>query len=209
MRRIKNIIFDLGGVILNIDYQETINAFKKLGFSRFDEMYSSLKVNHTFDDLETGKISEQAFYEYMHRQAPHPLTTEQLTEAWNAMLLSFRKESLDFLDNLKSDYRIFLLSNTNSIHKRAIDNMFKDQTGLESLDHFFEKAYYSHLSGMRKPGTEIFEYVLQDAGINAEETLFIDDLQPNITTARSLGLVAHLLLPDERIEALEYGERDW
>ncbi|MBS1734628.1 MAG: HAD family phosphatase [Bacteroidetes bacterium] len=209
MGRIKNIIFDLGGVILNIDYQETINAFKKLGFSRFDEMYSALKVNNTFDDLETGKISEQAFYEYMHREAPHLLTTEQLTEAWNAMLLSFRKESLDFLDNLKNDYRIFLLSNTNSIHKRAIDDIFKAQTGLESLDQLFEKAYYSHLSGMRKPGSEIFEYVLQDAGISAEETLFIDDLEPNITTARSLGLHVHQLLPDARIENLEYGERKW
>lgn len=204
MEVIKNIIFDLGGVLLNIDYQKTINAFKKLGFARFDEMYSALKLNNTFDDLETGNISEESFYEYMHQEAPQPMRTEQLTEAWNAMLLSFRKESLDFLQDLRKRYRVFLLSNTNVIHKRAIDNLFKSQTGQESLDSFFEKAYYSHIAGMRKPGEKIFEYVLKDAGINAGETLFIDDLKPNITTAKALGLQVHLLLPTEKIEELEY-----
>jgi len=207
MSEIKNVIFDLGGVLLNIDYNKTTDAFKELGFTDFESMYSMLKGNNIFDNLETGHISENDFYGYMLDAAKGSVTKDQVEEAWNAMLLDFRAESLGFLDELNKKYRVFLLSNTNIIHKRAFDNILGSQTGLSSLDEYFDKAYYSQQVGLRKPHAAIFEFVLKDAGILAGETFYIDDLYPNIETASSLGFRTHLLKPGERIEDLDYAKQ--
>ncbi|MEP7165189.1 MAG: HAD family phosphatase [Ferruginibacter sp.] len=205
MSGIKNIIFDLGGVLLNIDYSKTKNAFLDLGYTDFEKMYSLSKANNFFDDLETGHISEAGFYEYMVGAGEGKITKDEIRDAWNAMLLDFRGESLAFLKELmQHNKKIFLLSNTNSIHKIAFDESLKTQTGHDSLDSFFTKAYYSCQLGMRKPNEDIFRFVLQDAGIKPSETLFIDDLYGNIETANKLGIQTHLLVPGERIEALDY-----
>ncbi len=204
MSAIKNIIFDLGGVLLNIDYQKTTTAFKQLGYTDFENMYSMLKGNNVFDNLETGHITEEAFYRYMTGAASVTVTNSQVQSAWNAMILDFRTESLGYLKILRDKYRVFLLSNTNSIHKKAFDLILSEQTGVAGLEHYFEKAYFSQQVGLRKPSAGIFEFVLQDAGISAAESLFIDDLPPNIETATNLGFKTHLLLPGERIENLTY-----
>ena len=204
MSTIKNIIFDLGGVLMNIDYTKTTNAFKELGYADFDNMYTMLKANNVFDGLETGHITETDFYGYMLTAADGRITKDQVTEAWNAMILDFRTESLGFLKQLGKTHKLFLLSNTNIIHKKAFDRIFTEQTGFPSLDDFFTKAYYSHHVNRRKPNADIFEFVLKDAAITATETLYIDDLDPNIKTAGSLGFKTHLLLSGERIEELEY-----
>lgn len=204
MSAIKNIIFDLGGVLLNIDYQKTTTAFKQLGYTDFENMYSMLKGNNVFDNLETGHITEEAFYRYMTGAASVTVTNSQVQSAWNAMILDFRTESLGYLKILRDKYRVFLLSNTNSIHKKAFDLILSEQTGIAGLEHYFEKAYFSQQVGLRKPSAGIFEFVLQDAGISAAESLFIDDLPPNIETATNLGFKTHLLLPGERIENLTY-----
>ena len=189
---------------MNIDPGKTTDAFKELGFTDFEKMYTMLKANNVFDGLETGHISETDFYNYMLEAVNGRVTIDQVTGAWNAMLLDFRTESLGFLKKLGESHRLFLLSNTNNIHKQAFDAILMDQTGISSLDKFFDKAYYSQHVGFRKPGTEIFEFVLKDAGILAPETLYIDDLYPNIETASGLGFNTHLLLPGERIEELDY-----
>lgn len=204
MSAIKNIIFDLGGVLLNIDYQKTTTAFKQLGYTDFENMYSMLKGNNVFDNLETGHITEEAFYRYMTGAASVTVTNSQVQSAWNAMILDFRTESLGYLKILRDKYRVFLLSNTNSIHKKAFDLILSEQTGIAGLEHYFEKAYFSQQVGLRKPSAGIFEFVLQDAGISAAESLFIDDLPPNIEIATNLGFKTHLLLPGERIENLTY-----
>lgn len=204
MSEIKNVVFDLGGVLMNLDYDKTIQAFKDLGYTDFEKMYTQFKANNVFDNLETGHIAEPAFYDYMFEAGSGNISKEQVTAAWNAMLLDFREPSVDFLRELNQTHRLFLLSNTNAIHKAAFDRNFNAQTGLASLDLFFSKAYYSHLVGMRKPNEDIFRFVLEDAGIVATETLFVDDLYANITTAHAVGFKTHQLLPGERIEDLKY-----
>ena len=206
MSTIKNVIFDLGGVLLNIDYNRTTNAFKQLGYTDFENMYSMLKGNNVFDNLETGHITEEEFYQYMTNAAAGTVSNQQVQDAWNAMLLDFRSESLKHLQLLREKQKIFLLSNTNIIHKKAFDQLFMQQTGVPSLDEYFDKAYYSQKVGLRKPNADIFEFVLKDAGITARESFYIDDLPPNIETARKLGFKTHLLLPGEKIEHLRY---DW
>ena len=203
MSNIKNIIFDLGGVLLNIDYNKTKTAFQDLGYADFEKMYSLSKANNFFDNLETGHISEPAFYEYMIAASEGKISKEAIRDAWNAMLLDFREESMVFLKQLIRHKNIFLLSNTNIIHQQAFEQSLKIQTGAASLDSFFTKAYYSCHVGMRKPNEDIFRFVLQDAGIIAEETLFIDDLYGNVETANKLGIKTHLLVPGEVIESLD------
>lgn len=204
MAVLKNIIFDLGGVLINIDYKKTEQAFTDLGVTNFREMYAQYAADELFESLETGHTSEERFYEFMTQKGNKLLEPVQVQKAWNAMLLDFRVESLQFLESLKEKYALYLLSNTNAIHKSAFDKIFTDQTGLPTMDTFFKKAYYSHMIGFRKPNENIYEYVLKDAGINARETLFIDDSVNNLEAAARLGIRTHLLLPEERIEGLDY-----
>lgn len=202
MLPIKNIIFDLGGVLLNIDYNRTSAAFKKLGVHGFDNLYSQSNANHLFEALETGSIGEAAFYETIAQYCIPETTKVQMEEAWNKILIDFRVSCLDFLKKLSEKYNIYLLSNTNSIHLTAFNKILADQAGQHSLDAYFIKSYYSHLIKMRKPYPSTYQWVLQDAGLIAEETLFIDDSINNIKGANEAGLQTHLLLPTEKIQDL-------
>jgi len=201
-KNIKNIIFDLGGVLLNVDYHKTSEAFQQLGVSNFDNLFSQFKSNELFEKLETGNISDNSFYQEIKKHCAPATSTVQIENAWNAMLLDFRKESIQFLSSIKSQYNIYLLSNTNSIHLEAFKKIFTNETGLDSIDIFFKKSYYSHLIQKRKPHKETYQFVLQDGNMIAEETLFIDDSMNNIDSAKELGIITHLLLPTERIENL-------
>lgn len=197
---LKNIIFDLGGVLTNLDYQLTINAFKRLGFGDFDKMYTQFTANPLFADFERGNISTDSFYAEIKRLGPATISNQQIDDAWNAMLLDYRKDTPAFLESLRPKYKLYLLSNTNDIHYRAFKNIFTDAIGIPSIDVFFDKAYYSHFIHRRKPDVETFEWVMSDAAILPSETLFIDDSYNNIEGAKSIGLQTHLLLPNERIQ---------
>jgi glucose-1-phosphatase len=204
MAALKNIIFDLGGVLLNIDYNKTKLSFEELGFNDFDHMYSQYSADMLFSQLETGKISNEHFCDYLVKKAGGKINADQICTAWNAMLLDFRKDSLGFLEQLSKTYRLYLLSNTNAIHLQAFGEIFTRETGKASLNDYFTKAYYSNEIGLRKPNEDVFEFVLKDAGITAAESLFIDDSYNNIETAQKLGFKTHLLLSGETIEELHY-----
>lgn len=199
---LKNIIFDFGGVLLNIDYNLTINAFEEAGIPGFRENFSQYAADPFFADLERGKSSEEEFYNRMLDQAK--INPDVAKKAWNAMLLDFRVESVRFLETLKDQYDLFLLSNTNIIHKTAFDEAFRQQTDYPSIDSLFKKAWYSHEIGMRKPDKEIFEYILKDADLVPGETLFIDDSWPNLPPAEEAGIKTFLLKPGMRIEDIDY-----
>lgn len=205
MATIKNIIFDLGGVLINIDYNKTAGAFRNLGVNNFEDMYTQFTADALFEHLETGHTSEADFYASMNGKGSGPLTPWQVKDAWNAMLLDFRVESFRFLEQLKDKYDLYLLSNTNIIHKTAFDAVFTAQTGAPSINSYFKKAWYSHEVGLRKPNADMYAYVLKDAGLAANETLFIDDSVNNIVAAARLGIKTHLLLPGETIEAVVPG----
>lgn len=204
MKAIKNIIFDLGGVLLDIDTGKTNEAFEKLGIADFKNNYSLQKADTLFDELEKGKVSEMEFYTGIRKISGLPIADVDIRDAWNALILDFRTESLQYLEELKHRYDLYLLSNTNSIHYTAFHQHFRSQTGRENFDDHFTKAYYSHHIGLRKPEKEIYLFTLQDAGIVAAETLFIDDLLKNIDTAAMLGINTHHLQAGERIENIRF-----
>lgn len=196
MEGIKNIIFDLGGVLLNIDFSLTEKAFIDLGVDRFSEMFTQHHSNDLFIQLETGAISPEEFYHAFREGTNTDLSDEDIKNAWNALLLDFRLPTLAWLETNKTKYRIFLFSNTNQIHHDAFIDTYKKMTGGGDFDAFFEKAYYSQHLGMRKPNPEPFEHILREQGLLANETLFIDDTIKNIETAQFLGLkTVHLQWP--------------
>jgi glucose-1-phosphatase len=202
MAAIKNIIFDLGAVLLNIDFNKATAAFEQLGASRFEELYSQNNADKLFEELETGKISEAIFYQKMQHYCRPGTTYQQIEAAWNEILLDFRLPSLAHMEVLKERYSLFLLSNTNSIHKKSFDKTLQQVTGKNSLDAYFTKSYYSHIMQRRKPYVATYKFVLQDGQIDTMETLFIDDSVANIEGAREAGLHTHLLLSEERVEWL-------
>ena len=202
MAQTKNIIFDLGGVLLDINFQKSIDAFKNLGIENFAEMFSQFKADELFEKLETGELNETDFYSAIKKRTKLAITDTEIDNAWNALILHFRTGSLAFLEKLSQNYKLYLLSNTNSIHLRFFKTLFTKETGKPLLDAYFIKAWYSNEIGLRKPGTKIFEFVLQQENLKATETLFIDDTLSNIETAQKMGFRTHHLLPTERIELL-------
>jgi len=194
---IKNIIFDLGGVILNIDYNLTAQAFKNLGVSNFDELYSKAQQSELFDLMETGMVSNQEFRNGIRDIINLQLSDEEIDNAWNAMLLDLPFKRIELLKKLKAEgYRLFLLSNTNQIHYDAYTENLKNEHGVEGLEEFFEKTYFSHKIHKRKPLKEIFQFVLDDAELKAEETIFIDDSLQHVLGAKEAGINAFHLEGD-------------
>ena len=189
---VKNIIFDLGGVLINLNYQLTRKAFEDLGVEDFDAFYTQHKANPLFENLEVGAIEPEAFYEALREATGLTLSNDQLETAWNAMLLDFPIERLLWLDQIKNKYNIYLFSNTNAIHYKAFTSIYAQTAPLIGLNtdfnHFFKTAYYSHTLGQRKPELAAFEAVIQDAKLDPAQTLFIDDTISNIEGAQKAGL---------------------
>jgi len=195
MPAIKNIIFDLGGVIMNIDFKKTENAFADLGFTDFKQYMTQFHITPFFEEYETGKIDDTAFVKGIQQIAGKPITEQEIITAWNALLLDFPLERIALLERLKKRYRIFLLSNTNSLHYRAFQQTLHALTG-KTLEDIFEKTYFSHTSHLRKPDAAIYQMVLDESNLNAGETLFIDDTASNFSGAEEVGIqVLHLKPP--------------
>jgi putative hydrolase of the HAD superfamily len=187
MKEIKNIIFDLGGVLLPIDYDATPRAFWELGVPDFQTFYAQNRQNELFDAYETGKISEDDFFSEL-RSFVGTYSNAELLKCWNAMLGELPDAIPKLLQNCRNHYSIYLLSNTNHSHIEAFQLSLKGKFTETTFNDFFEKAYYSYRIGLRKPDTEVFDYVIQDAGLLPDETLFIEDTLKNVEGARQAGI---------------------
>lgn len=199
MKKIDNIIFDLGNVILDIDYQRTIKAFEKIGIENASILYSKSSQIKIFDQLETGKITKEDFILEIQKFIPKASKSE-IINAWNAIIKDLPESRIDILKNLKDKFSIFLLSNTNSIH---IDYIVK-KIGEGKYDEFynlFDKVYYSHEVKLRKPDPNIFKLVINENNLKIKNTLFIDDSIQHINSAKKLGLQTYHL--NNSIESLE------
>jgi glucose-1-phosphatase len=193
---VKHIIFDLGGVILNIDYQRTQDAFKAIGLDEHSTFYSKDAQNELFDLLETGKIDTSAFITAVQSHLRKPVNPELIIDAWNAIILDFPLRRLQLLQQLQLHYDTFLLSNTNEIHEKAFNAELQRTCGYPNLGVFFNRVYLSHRVGLRKPNPEIFQLVLQENHLNPQATLFIDDSIQHIESAKKLGIqTIHLCDP--------------
>ena len=190
---IKNIIFDFGGVILNIDYKLTENAFSKLGLKDFDKIYSQATQKELFNVFEKGLISPDEFRTQIRKFIDADVSDVQIDTAWNSMLLDLPEERVVLIDKLKSKYKLFLLSNTNEIHYTNFSAYMKNKFRRDLFSDVFDKTYVSHKVHMRKPDAEIFELALNENNLKREETIFIDDSIQHIEGARKVGLNAIFL----------------
>lgn len=187
MLKIKNIVFDLGGVIMNLDVSKTIKEFESIGITNIVNNTGHHYKDAIFYDLETGKVTEFEFIEKLKSLSSLNPSTNEIRKAWNAMIFDIPRSRIDILLHLKKDYKIYLLSNTNSIHQKKFLTEVYDESNL-SFNELFVKAYYSHEIGLRKPHEEVFEFVIKDSNLDPTETLFIDDSIQNINAAKNLDI---------------------
>mgnify|MGYP001170900595 CR=1 FL=1 len=201
LKGIKNIIFDLGGVLLNLDFDLTQQAFVELGIADFKGYYNKAKQIGLFDDFEIGRISEAEFCDGIRTLSGLDESNEVLIKAWNAMLLNFPVIRKELLLKLKNEFSLVLLSNTNEAHIRAFTETIKIDIDETSLSPLFNEVYYSNEIGFRKPNVNAFEFVLAQNNFKAEETLFIDDSIQHLEGAKLLGIKT-LHITDKTAEEL-------
>ncbi len=185
----KNILFDLGGVILDINIQATLKRFYELGFPADLMQYPHAMTTDLFYKYETGKTDSKQFRNEIRDKTGIEFSDETFDEAWNAMLVRIPEERTKLLKVLSKRYNIYLLSNTSELHVKVFEKMYLDTAG-ETMQQVFKKLYYSHEIGSYKPDPEAWEHVINDAGIKAEETLFLDDNIHNIKASQELGFQA-------------------
>ncbi|HXC06551.1 MAG TPA: HAD family phosphatase, partial [Bacteroidia bacterium] len=195
-------IFDLGGVLFDIEYNLTAHAFRKLGINDFDRIYSQARQDGIFDDFETGHSSPSEFRTRLRQWLKPDITDEAIDSAWNAMLLGMKPDKLELLQSLQGKYKLFLLSNTNEIHLPAVFRMMQQSFGFPDLGGFMNKQYFSCRLGMRKPNAEIFNLVLQEQQLDPYTTLFIDDSIQHIEGAARLGIQTHHLVMGESLQGM-------
>lgn len=199
MKKIKNIIFDLGNVLFPISGQATFDLFTQNGVKNILDKYKILIDSGLFDNFELGTISQNEFRKGLNNIFEVNLSDEVFDNCWNAMIASYPEKNNPFLENLKTEgYNLYILSNTNKTHVEYLEPMAKWREGL------FTKIYYSNEIHLRKPDRECFEFVINDAGIIADETVFIDDRAENIEGAQLCGIHAiHLLKQNELYQTLQ------
>jgi len=201
MTNIQNIIFDLGNVLLDLDYPLAEKRFKSLFGDDWNFRDGIAEANELFDAYQRGKIDEPTFFAALRADAPREVTAGQLLEAWNSVLGELPMRRLELLDAYRQRYRLYLLSNTNFTHMRRFDQLLQESHGI-TLDDFrkrFHGVYLSYELGMRKPDKAIYEYLLKDTGVRPEASLFIDDLEENITAAESVGIRGYRHDPRQEI----------
>ncbi len=196
---IKNIIFDFGGVVLDIDPQLTVNEFIKLGFTNFAKLMSPEFTEEIIGKFERGILTPELFRTKLKTFLEIDVTDQELDDAWNSLLYDIPSERIEIIEKVKKNYSIFLLSNSNEIHYDLYIRDLQLRFGYREFDELFDKAYFSFDLHLIKPNPEIYEFVLNQHGLIPEETLFIDDNSSNISAARKVGLLTYQLDKPERV----------
>lgn len=199
---IRNIIFDFGGVVLDIDPTQTLKELKKLGFENVGLLEHPDFKEGIMNKFERGILTPETFREKVRDFLGIDATDQEIDEAWNALLFDIPKERIAVIEQAKKQYNIFLLSNSNEIHYEVYVRDLQLRFGYREFDQLFDKAYFSFDLHLSKPNPEIFEFVLNQHKLKPEETLFIDDTLEHIEAARKLGLQTYHLQNPVRIRDL-------
>jgi epoxide hydrolase-like predicted phosphatase len=203
VKSIKNIIFDLGDVILNIDIPKTIDAFSELSGLPDVKLQELFEKNELFRKFETGNLDEDGFRNLIRGVLEmQELEDAVIDKAWNTLLLDIPSARIELLKTLAKRYNLYLLSNTSSIHIREVNRILQTTHQIENLDQLFKKVYLSYELGVMKPDASIYLKVLEDAGIEADDTLFLDDNPANVAAANQLGI--HIIHVQKPVTILEY-----
>lgn len=186
---ISNLIFDFGGVLIDIDYEDVRKAFQAIGLKDVRAFYQHENHSKLVEDFEQGFISPDRFRDSIISDINKDISHSSFDSAWNAIIKHVPSMRVKLLQNLNKHYNLYLLSNTNIIHYNKYVKEFKQEHGID-LRSLFRKSYFSHEVKLRKPNPEIFEYVIEDAGLEKSHTLFIDDSEENVEASRHVGIPA-------------------
>ncbi len=198
MRPFKNLIFDIGNVIVDIDYSIPMKEFQKLSDADFSRIVSYSKQQPIFHQFEKGQISVPDFHKELKQFLRPGVTDEEIQRAWNSILIHYPKEKFELLHRLKSSYKIYALSNINETHVEAINTAVREKFGAKAFSDYFDVAYYSNEIGCRKPEAEIYDLITQKENLIPDETFFVDDMPENVEAAKKVGWRAfHLEHPDK------------
>ena len=196
IRKIKNLIFDFGGVLVQLDKSRCLDAFARLGFTNVGSMLDAYCQQGLLGRLEEGTIAPEEFCEQMRAMVGNDVADEEIWQAWTLFLVGIPTWKLEALITLRTHYPMYLLSNTNQVHwQHAVEDFFPHKG--YGVEDYFDKIFLSYELHQLKPGEEIFRTVMAETGVCPEETLFIDDAEANCATARSLGFCTYQPLPDE------------
>lgn len=199
MTTIKNIIFDLGGVLYDIRYQNVPEAFARLGFNDFDTHFTQAAQSGGIDLFEEGKMSVPEFRDYIRSLTNVTMSDQQIDDAWNSIIIDVPERRVEMLKELQGQFNLYLFSNTNELNYNRFSQLLPEKYGYNIFERHFIKAYFSHDIHLRKPKVEAFQFVLNDAGLNPDETIFIDDTARHIEGARQTGLHTYLLPKGEDV----------
>lgn len=200
-KKIKTLIFDFGGVLIDLDKERSVKAFSELGIERIDELLSHWCQKGVFLDFEEGKISTDEFLKEIKKMTFRNVSNDEIKQAFYLFLVDLPRYKLDLILQLRKHYQIFLLSNINElIYNYCLNEYFYKYH--KKIEDYFDKIYLSFQLNVCKPKKEIFEKMLLDAAINPDETLFLEDGEQNIVTAQSLGLNTFLVKPYEDFSPL-------
>lgn len=198
----KNIIFDLGAVIINITPETVVNAFKSAYKGDFETKYTQLVASGIFEDYEIEQVNSAQFLATIYTSLDGQISLQEIERIWNKMLLDIPMKRIEILQQQKKLKNTFLCSNTNEIHIDVINQYIQDEFNVKGLEPLFHKVYLSYKLGIRKPNPEIFELILKENDLDAAETVFIDDSAEHIATANKLGIKTIHLTGDLTLENL-------
>jgi len=202
---VKNIIFDFGGVIFNIDHRKVEEAYRRLGMDNFEALYNQASQSELFQEFEKGEISPIKFRTELKKITGLRISDELLDYTWNQVLCDYPPHRIEMLKSIRKHYRLFLLSNTNSIHYKHYISMFKQNFGY-NFNELFDESFWSFKIGKRKPDPDPYLHILEKYRLNPRETLFIDDSIQNIESAEKLDILAvHLNNRTDVSELFENG----
>ena len=189
-KNIKNIVFDLGGVLVDLDFKNAINGLQQAGFANVKEQLQAFDQDGIFKKFELGEIDSDQFRTAIRENSTVTLTDEEVDTLWNSMLLEVPRKKLELILDLRSKYMVYLLSNTNAIHWDYVCKNAFNYRGFR-MEDYFEETFLSFEMHLAKPDKAIFEKVLSEANLLPEETLFIDDSEANCKAAQEVGIHAH------------------
>ncbi len=190
---IENVIFDFGGVVIDIDFNLTHKAFENLGVKNLDKLFSKAKQTELFDKFEKGILSDNEFRNEATKLLNINISEKEFDNAWNKMILDIPEKRIKLLQTIKSKYRTFLLSNSNKIHYALYYSELRTKHKIMCFEELFENVYFSFNTGMIKPDKDVFMFVIEQNNLNPEKTLFIDDSLQHIKAAEELGLQTYHL----------------
>lgn len=198
---VKNVILDLGGVLVDIDPENTIDALKRIMLPDLLQSIDWESTHKVVFDMEVGNLNKTQFFDHFKKVCKSNVIEEEIVDAWNAMVLEFPHERVEMVKLLGEKYNLYLLSNTNVFHINCFESDFKFRYNFP-MKKLFKNMYYSSEIGLRKPSSECFQYVLEHSGLKPEETLMVDDREDNCLAAESVGMYSLKVPENSGLEAV-------